>query len=399
MIDITKSDPSIMTKPLRVGYLSSSNYLDRNVFSGTLYYMYKALERLDIELVQLGKPKVLSSDWMERVKGKAVKEINKFFKHNKKEKSEDLNAFGDLVYRQLEENPCDIIFAPVCRNLISRLSLDIPVVSFSDATVCLLREGYNTYTEPEKYNIAYREEKAMMENSAMVVYSSEWAANSAMHDFGLNSSRIRIIHLGANLDNIPEKSKIFDKLSIPQCQLLFVGKDWERKGGAIAYQTLLDLLAMGLDVNLTMVGSRPPTGHLQHPNLKIIPFLNKNIPSQQNKLANLFLSSHFLLFPTRSDCSPIVICEANAHGVPVISTDVGGISSIIKPGKNGCLLPLSSQSHDFASAVVEIYREKDLYEKLVRDSRTEYEERLNWSTWATKMHSVFLEVANKSSFE
>ena len=177
--------------------------------------------------------------------------------------------------------------------------------------------------------------------------------------------------------------------------MLFIGKDWERKGGGIAYQTLLDLLEMGLDVKLTMIGSRPPSGNLQHPNLKIIPFLNKKIPSQQNKLTELFLSSHFLLFPTRSDCSPIVICEANAHGVPVISTDVGGISSIIKQGKNGCLLPLSSHSQDFADTIATIYRQPAHYKQLVKDSRAEYENRLNWSSWAKDMQSVFTEVMEK----
>ena len=51
-----------MTKPLRVGYLSPSNYLDRNTFSGTLYYMYKALNALNIDLIQLGNPKTLVLD-------------------------------------------------------------------------------------------------------------------------------------------------------------------------------------------------------------------------------------------------------------------------------------------------------------------------------------------------
>jgi len=385
-----------MTKPLRVGYLSASNYLDRNTFSGTLYYMYRALEALDIDLIQLGSPKQLSSDWVGRVKRKAQQEIDKIFNPIEKQNSQDLKLVEALIYRQLEENPCDVLFAPVCRNLVSRLNIKTPIVSFSDATVCLLRKGYNVYAEPESYAAAYQEEKACIYKSSMVVYSSQWAANSAIHDFGLDATRIKIIPLGANLDSIPEKSKIFNKLSAPQCQLLFIGKDWQRKGGGIAYQTLLDLLEMGVDVKLTMVGSKPPSNKFHHPNLKIIPFLNKNIPSQQNKLTELFLSSHFLLFPTRSDCSPIVICEANAHGVPVISTDVGGIPSIIKPGKNGYLLPISSPSQDFADAIVENYQDKACYEQLVKDSRAEYESRLNWSSWAKEIHSVFTEVAAKS---
>lgn len=358
--------------------------------------MHEALQELNIELIQLGTPKRLSADWVGRITRKAQKEIDKLFHPIEDEKNQDLAVFEELVYRQLEQNPCDVIFAPVCKHIVSRLKTQIPIVSFSDATVCLIRQGYNVYTEPESYDIAYKQEKATIEKSAMIVYSSEWAANSAVQDFGLDVARLKIIPLGANLDKIPDKSKIFNKLSTSQCQLLFIGKDWQRKGGEIAYQTLLDLLAMGLDVKLTMLGSKPPAGTLQHPNLRIIPFLNKNIPSQQHRLTELFLSSHFLLFPTRSDCSPIVICEANAHGVPVISTDVGGISSIIKPGKNGYLLPVSAPSQDFADTIARVYQQKDCYEQLVKDARTEYEERLNWSAWAKTIHSVFTQVTEKS---
>ena len=159
-----------MTKPLRVGYLSPSNYLDRNTFSGTLYYMYKALNALNIDLIQLGNPKTLSSDWLERVKRKAQKEMDKMFHQVEKENSENLKELEELVYQQLEENPCDVIFAPVCKSLVSRLHVNTPIVSFSDATACLLREGYNVYTEQERYDRAFKEEKETIAKSSLLVY-------------------------------------------------------------------------------------------------------------------------------------------------------------------------------------------------------------------------------------
>lgn len=383
-----------MQKKIRVGFLSSSNYLDRNVFSGSLYYMYKYLKLLDIELIPLGKPHSLSFYEIRRIIRKLNREVGKIFKIPSNE-YDNIEVFLRLIHQQLKHNPCDVIYAPVCCNLVSRLDIQTPIVASSDATVCLLRDGYNLFKKQADYEAAFREEKTALEKSTVIVYSSDWAANSAINDFELDASRIKTIPFGANLDNIPEKEQIFHKLLTQQCHVLFVGKDWQRKGGNIAYQTLLDLLDLGLDVYLTMVGSEPPSEVLQHPNLKIIPFLDKNIPQQRRQLTKLFLSAHFLLFPTRYDCSPIVICEANAHGIPVISTDVGGISSIIKPGKNGYLLPLSSQSEDFACIINDIYREPEQYKKLVESSRSEYDDRLNWYHWAQKMQSIFIEVTKK----
>ena len=66
---------------------------------------------------------------------------------------------------------------------------------------------------------------------------------------------------------------------------------------------------------------------------------------------NILFNTHLLFVPTRADCTPIVFCEANAFGIPVITTDTGGVSSIIKNGENGFAFPLDATPDEYANTI------------------------------------------------
>lgn len=111
------------------------------------------------------------------------------------------------------------------------------------------------------------------------------------------------------------------------------------------------------------------------------------------KLQDLFFDASFFVFPTRAECYGIVICEANAFGLPVITTDQCGVSTIIRDGQNGYKLPLSASGSEYATLIAEIFGDQRRYKRLVLSSRAEYDTRLNWDTWAEKLHAVFLSLS------
>ena len=124
--------------------------------------------------------------------------------------------------------------------------------------------------------------------------------------------------------------------------MLFVGVDWEKKGGKIAFETLLELERLGISAHLTIVGCVPPSD-IRHKNLRLAGSLNKNDSSQRRQLYHLYRNADFFLLPTRAECYGIALCEANAFGLPAITTDTGGIADIIENGKNGYRLPMSAE--------------------------------------------------------
>ncbi|MEQ9485779.1 glycosyltransferase family 4 protein [Coleofasciculus sp. F4-SAH-05] len=372
-------------QPIRVGFFSVNNYFDKNSFSGALYYMHKALSKQKIKLVNLGLPRRYFQ-WRKLL---SYAEKVGFFRLKNSHLGEQYEKFIAVVKRQLKSTSCDLIFAPVASKELSFLETDIPIVFLSDATPKLLHETYKFFLTEEDFLSASNMELAVLSKANRIVYSSEWAANSAVLEYGAAPNKINVVPFGANLDTVPDVSETRQKYRHQRCRLLFIGKNWQRKGADIAFQTLVSLLNMGIDAELIMVGTVPPA-EIQHERLTIIPFLNKNVPQQQEKYNNLLLESHFLISPTRADCSPLVFAEANAYGIPVITSDVGGISTIVKNGQNGYMLPVSASSHEYADLIATNFANKDVYEQLVRLSRQEYDTRLNWDTWAENLHQIML---------
>jgi len=377
---------------IRVGFFTTKNVRDRNAFSGTLYYMHKALKSSSLEVVDLTYSNLFYQS------SKVIRKLqdSRLFRGDFSPPEEQHENLAQKVEKQLQKNVCDIIFAPVAAKELSFLRTDLPIIYLSDATPKLIADTYNFYSSKEELLSADQRERLAISKASQVIYSSQWAAQSAISDYGANPQKVNIVPFGANIDTVPETDQIVKKCQQEKCTLLFIGKDWKRKGGEIAFQTLVSLLDLGVHAELIILGCIPPS-EFKHPNLKLIPFLNKNLPQEQQQLSQLLLESNFLIFPTRADCSPIVICEANAYGIPVITTNVGGIPSIIKNGKNGYIFPLSASGDDYANSIARNFAETDTYKKLVLDSRREYDLRLNWDQWANRISQIISDTFREES--
>ena len=116
--------------------------------------------------------------------------------------------------------------------------------------------------------------------------------------------------------------------------------------------------------------------------MSVIRHLDKNDPSQRARLTDLFLSSDFLLLPTRAESYGIVFCEASAFGLLSVTTATGGVPTIVRDGENGALLPLDAGPDDYATVIRRLYEQPDELAALSASSRAAFETRLNWDTWA-----------------
>ena len=165
--------------------------------------------------------------------------------------------------------------------------------------------------------------------------------------------------------------------------LLIIGTSWKNKGIEIAINTLNILIGKNIEAHLTIVGCTP-SYNLNNKHVTIIPFVNKNSVNGVEKMWDLFLSHHFFILPTRFDCTPIVFCEASAFGLPILSSDTGGVRGHVKEGQNGFLIPFEDQGELYAQKIISIISTKDAYQNLCLTTRKCFEEELNWDTWSEK---------------
>jgi glycosyltransferase involved in cell wall biosynthesis len=220
--------------------------------------------------------------------------------------------------------------------------------------------------------------------SAELIYPSSWAADSAIRDYGADPLKVHVVPFGANID----RPELADQRSDDRpCRLLFIGTHWIRKGGDIALEALQELERLGVSAELTIVGSAPPGG-FSHPRVKVVPFINKNEPAGRAYLDELFRSSDFFLLPSRAECFSIALCEANAYGLPVLSTRTGGLPELVREGINGFLFSLDARGEEFAVRIRDVFRQPSFYKALRASSREEYESRLNWDAWGKKVKPI-----------
>jgi glycosyltransferase involved in cell wall biosynthesis len=64
--------------------------------------------------------------------------------------------------------------------------------------------------------------------------------------------------------------------------------------------------------------------------VKFLGYISKSTQEGSEQIDRLLSDAHFLMLPTRADCTPYVIPEANSFGLPCITTNVGGIPTMVK---------------------------------------------------------------------
>lgn len=377
----------------KIAYLTINDPQDKRSWSGIPFYLGQSLVQHGWDVDFIGPVKI--PRWLDKTLRGMAKLNRILFRTEYATKYNLLTSwYARRIYRRrMKGKEYDCIVAPANSTGVAYLDSRIPMVYLSDTTFRLISNYYKN--EFERISPFSRWEgdlleKRSLERSAAIMYSSQWAADSAMKDYGIPADRIVIQPYGANMDGIPDRASIFEKEKNKRLTLLYLAVEWERKGGKIAYETLLALKKRGVNAELIVCGVVPPA-EFNDPDMTVIPFLNKNKEEDHGRFIELLSSVHFLLLPTRADCSLLVACESNAYGVPAISTDTGGVSYVVRDGINGYCLPYDANGDAYANKIAELFEDKGRYHALVQSSRQRFEEALNWDSWMKRFERVFEE--------
>ncbi|MEX2582263.1 MAG: glycosyltransferase family 4 protein [Gemmatimonadota bacterium] len=298
-------------------------------------------------------------------------------------------SWGRSIARRIPAGT-DFVVAPAGSTHLAFLDCSVPVIYTADTTFALLSGYYPEFSSlTDRYlDEANEIEQRAIDRAEVLAYPSRWAADSALQDYGADASRVHVIPYGANLSRVPDSVEIANAKTEARCELIFLGVDWKRKGGPLAYETTAILRERGIDAKLTIVGCNPDLDSGADSWIDIIPYVDKSAPEGSELLQTLLLRSSFLLLPTRRECFGIVFCEASAHGTPSLATDTGGVAGAVNDGENGYLLGIDTPAEGYADLVQDLHADRPRYRSLVRTSRSAYEERLNWPAWASAASTV-----------
>jgi glycosyltransferase involved in cell wall biosynthesis len=182
--------------------------------------------------------------------------------------------------------------------------------------------------------------------AAHVVSWSDWGKESLIAEYGVPESKVTVIPPGVQVGrwSRPDGSLPPDEAVV---RVLFVGGDLERKGGAVLLQAMREVrTALGgpgprIEVHLVTGAAVPPEEGV---------FVHSGLQPNSPELIELYHRAHIFCLPTLGDCLPMVLSEAGAAGLPLVSTRVGAIPEIVRDGETGLLVE-SGDVHALAAAL------------------------------------------------
>jgi glycosyltransferase involved in cell wall biosynthesis len=221
----------------------------------------------------------------------------------------------------------------------------IPVMLALDTTPALqhgFAAHYPNVTDPAtlKGRLTAACFSLLLDRCAALLPWSRWAADSIVRDYGADPAKVTVIAPGIDT----ARWTINRKEESGPVKLLFVGGDFGRKGGRL----LLELYRTHLRdrCQLDMV----TTADIEdEPGVRV----HRGLMPTDPRLQDLYRSADIFVLPTLADCFSMAALEAMASGLPVVISDVGGISEIVIDGETGRLVP-PGDSRSLLQAIVSL---------------------------------------------
>lgn len=288
--------------------------------------------------------------------------------------------------KRLKEKQYDaIVVVAAYAELLALPTSGTPIIFYSDATQRLFTTLYpgrvkKFFSWSNRLQIKL-EQKAYSWCS-LLVFTSQWAADSAINEYGQSADKVRVLPYGANV--VPDNPVLHQlPVATEPVWFLFPAVDWARKGGDKAVAIVAALRAKGIPAILQVVGCEPPLPPTDY--IERIGFVNRNTAEGEAFYKQLFTRAHFLLLPTTADCTPFVFCEAFAFSLPVITHDVGGIKEMIAYLNAGLVYGVNTDASIIAEEIAAVIANKSNYDHLCLAARESYEQQFNWDHWGRQM--------------
>lgn len=388
---------------MKIAFITTYNAKDINNWSGTPYYITKAFTDAGVNVEFIGELSELpKTSLFSRFKNLFFNRIfsGKYGKYIAFYEPDNLKYIASQVKKKLEYSDADLVFSPGAIP-IAYLNTKKPVVMWSDATFAVMYNYYNEYTDFNRSTIrnCHRYEKNVIERLSLAIFSSDWAAKSAIKNYGAKEEIIKVVPYGANINcdrTIEDIVKINMLKSRKVCKLLFIGQDWDRKGGETAVSIAKELNERNIITELTIVGCKPPSSSTFPEFIRVLGYIDKSKKAGNDLIENLYRESHFFVLPTIAECTPIVFSEANSYGLPIITHNTGGIPSIVYNEINGKMFDINSHAMEWAIYLGSLFSDFDKYNNFSMSAFNEYSTRLNWGISIEKVILSLEEVVRKS---
>lgn len=387
-----RSTPAFM-KSLRIAYVTTGAADDPDNWSGLVLHIQEALRAQGHQMQVIDRVEV-PVPLVTRLRGW----LARFLQGRPYGYDRDLSLarrFALQVEARLATLAVDCVVAPRSYP-VALLRTALPVACWGDATFHALRQLYPGYDQIAPTSVRQGEmlEKLAIQRCCLLGYSSHWAAQDALHHYQARPDTVHVVPFGANCPS-PFDSEAAAAESVARrvpapLRLLFVGVDWERKGGPLALRVQEELLRRGVATELWVAGcdpfhGAPPAG------VRCLGFLSKAKPEDAARLRECFEQCHVFLLPTRAECFGVVFAEAAAFAMPSLAVNVGGVADAVMEGCSGCLFDLRAGPEAYADVLQSWANDWPAYRRMAVNAWRVSRGKLNWSTAGARFSELLVD--------
>ena len=262
--------------------------------------------------------------------------------------------------------------------ILLKKELKIPVICTA--------HGGDTYILPFRSKLYYYQAKTAINNADTVVAVSE-RLKKIILEISPQSKNVQVITNGIDLAWLEHKAS--SGSSQKPLKILFVGRLSIEKGIEELLRAFLLLSTENADSELVLVGKNM-TSWLET-------FLNQHELQDRVKvtgeinhaeLTAFYENASIFVLPSHMEGMPTVMFEAMGVGLPVIISDVGGVSEVIKNNVNGLLIKAGDWKDLYLKLKLLINDEK-LRARLGAEARKTVDMHYTWDINAGKMQKIY----------
>ena len=250
-----------------------------------------------------------------------------------------LNTFkGDFFQKKvnnaLKGNNNDVILQigdyGKCKNqsyIYQDLSVDSLIYFRSNYPELFKYSGYENISD-KQLNRRSKQQYEIYKSSQGILTMSKWLANNLVEYTGIPKEKVHWVGAGINLDkNNINPSKKNNR------RILFVGRDFKRKGGDLTYDAFKILKYKYMkDAELYVAG---PNNWPLDEKIDGVTFLGNLSYSDLSKYFNL---CDIFCLPSRFEAYGLVFIEALTYGLPCIARNEFEMKEFIENSENGYLI-------------------------------------------------------------
>jgi glycosyltransferase involved in cell wall biosynthesis len=220
-------------------------------------------------------------------------------------------------------------------------------------------------------------------NATMLFTASNHTRDSVINDYGINEEKVVTVYEGANIKELPTFEKDYSNKTV-----LFVGMDFDRKGGQSLKKAFKEVKKDIPDAKMIVAGCSPSIN---------IPGITVEGYVDHERLLQLYEQASIFTMPSICETLGIVFFEAMAYKTPCIGSTVDAMPEIIEDGKTG-LLTHPNDYKQLAEKLIVLLEDENVMKKMGEEGRKRMEKYFTWDLVVDRMTEEFKKILGDEKF-